>query len=356
MFKEENKYWLNTLFSDTKLLGNGDKILLFESKYQEEFRIRVFPYLKSGKFKDVLDAISWRDSNNIIHFYDEDYIFLYLILNENFYLIQKHLNSLFPNSQIVNFEISKKFSFLKFVFFNSKDYQDSFVNLDFRICKEYLIKELNIVTETDIINSSSDRGARINTFENKVLLYFWKLVVENKFQNAIELILIFSKTYNTLYAKERWETVYNSKSIILLNRWVSINLSATSSEISSLLEFIFNYCKDLIQVGKVFNINIPVLYFININFSTGFDLKLKEYENLINKVKIVEKINSSLTFGQISSLLYDENLIIGKIRIKELLIEKVQKGDYLIDSSWNEIADKEIYSMIVRKGYYYQLI
>ena len=356
MFKEENKYWLNSLFSDTKILGDTDKILLFESKYKEEARIRIFPYLKSGKFKEVLDAINWRDSNNIIHFYYEDYIFLYLILNENFYLIQKHLNNLFPNCQIQNFEISKKYTFLKFVFFNSKDYQDSFLNLDYRICKDYLIKELNVVSETDIINSISDGGGRINTFENKVLQYFWKQIIENKFQNAIELILIFSKTYNTLYAKKEFETIYNSKSIILLNRWVSLNLSATSSEISSLLEFIFNYCKDLVQVGKVFNINIPILYFINMNFSNGFDLKLKEYENLIKKVKIVEKINASLTFSKLVALLEDENLIIGKIRINEILNEKVRNGDYILDSSWKTISHNETYKLILRNGYHYNLI
>lgn len=356
MFKEDNKYWLNSLFNETKLLCNDDKIILFESKYKEEFRIRVSPYLKSGKFKEVLDAISWRDSNNIIHFYDEDYIFLYLILNENFYLIQKNLNSLFPNSQILNFEISNKFSFLKFVFFNSKNYQDAFLNLDFRICKDYLIKELNIVTENDIINSSSDRGGRINTFEYKVLLYFWELVVENKFRNAIELILIFSKTFNSLYSKEQWESVYNSKSIILLNRWVSINLSATSSEISSLLEFIFIYCENLITVGKEFNINIPILYFVNKHYSTGFDLKLKEYESLIKKVRIVDKINTSLSFGQIDDLMQDEDLIIGKIRINEILKEKIQKGDYILDSTWKKISNKEIHKLILRNGYYYNLI
>lgn len=355
MFKEENKYWLNSLYSDTKFLGNTDKILLFESKYKEELRIRIFPYLKSGKFKEVLEALSWRDSDNIIHFFDEDFIFFYLILNENFYLIQKHLNSLFSNCRLTDYEISKKYNFLRFVFFNLKDFNDSFVNLDFKIFKIYCIDELKIITENEISNSLNSDG-RINTLENKVIEHLWKLIFEYKFQDAIELLLLYTKSFNALFAIERFEKMFNLKSIILSNKSLSYISNASKDEISNSLDFIFNFCKDLINVGTIFKINIPIINFLNLNFSPGFDIKLREYDELIGKLKSLGRINTSLTIGQLIDFLEAESLNLSQARLMEILLEKVSKGDFLEDLSWKENPNHDIYRLIVRKGYFYNLV
>ncbi len=355
MFKEENKYWLNSLFSDTRLLGNSDKIQLFESKYKEEFRLRVFADLKTGKFKDVLEVISWRDSNNIIHFFDEDFIFFYLMLNENLYLIQKHLKSLFPACQFSDFEISKKYNFLRFVFFNLNDFNDSFVNLDFKIFKRYCIDELKIITENEI-NDSINRDSRINTLENKIIEKLWQLVFQFEFREAIELLLLFTKSFNAHYAIDRWETVFNLKSIILLNKSIDINKSATKDDTSNSMNFIFTYCKDLFEVGNMFNINIPVINFLNLNYSKGFEIKLNEFDELIQKLKSLEVINSSLKFYQLIDLLNVENSNLSKTRINQILTEKVMRGDYLEDVSWKENSNYDIYGLIIRNGYYFNLM
>jgi hypothetical protein len=63
-----------------------------------------------------------------------------------------------------------------------------------------------------------------------------------------------------------------------------------------------------------------------------------------------------LKFYQLIDLLNVENSNLSKTRINQILTEKVMRGDYLEDVSWKENSNYDIYGLIIRNGYYFNLM